>query len=47
VELLLTIGNYLMRARVMTTLEIEVDAAAWSAVVDAVSVDCSGGAPRC
>jgi 4-carboxymuconolactone decarboxylase len=35
VELLLTIGNYLMLARVMTTLEIEVDAAVGNAFVDA------------
>jgi alkylhydroperoxidase family enzyme len=35
VELLLTIGTYLMLARVMTTLEIEIDSAAGSAIVDA------------
>ncbi len=34
VELLLTIGNYLMLARVMTTLEIEIDPAAGNQVVD-------------
>lgn len=34
VELLLTIGNYLMLARVMTTLEIEADPAAGNQIVD-------------
>jgi alkylhydroperoxidase family enzyme len=34
VELLLTVGEYLMLARVMTTLELEIDAAAGSAVVE-------------
>ena len=36
VELLLTAGSYLMLARVMTALEIDVDPAAGSAVVDSV-----------
>jgi hypothetical protein len=35
VELLLTVGNYLMLARVMTTLELEIDAAAGDAVLNA------------
>jgi hypothetical protein len=35
VELVLTIGYYLMLARVMTTLEIDVDAAAGDAVLNA------------
>ncbi len=34
VELLLTVGEYLMLARVMTTLELEIDAAAGRAVVE-------------
>lgn len=37
VELLLTIGDYLMLARVMTVLELEVDEAAGGAVVDSVT----------
>jgi 4-carboxymuconolactone decarboxylase len=37
VELLLTIGNYLMLARVMTTLEIDIDEAAGNAVVGAAT----------
>jgi 4-carboxymuconolactone decarboxylase len=36
VELMLTIGNYMMLARVMTTLELEVDAAAGDQVVEAI-----------
>jgi alkylhydroperoxidase family enzyme len=39
VELLLTIGDYLMLARVMTTLELEVDAAAGDQVVEAVETE--------
>jgi 4-carboxymuconolactone decarboxylase len=39
VELLLTIGNYLMVARVMTVLEIEIDSPAGSAVVHAAADD--------
>ncbi len=35
VELLLTIGNYLALARVMTVLELEVDDAVANAVVEA------------
>ncbi len=35
VELLLTVGEYLMLARVMTTLELEIDDAAGSQVFDA------------
>ena len=34
VELLLTVGEYLMLARIMTTLELEIDAAAGRQVVD-------------
>jgi alkylhydroperoxidase family enzyme len=34
VELLLTIGNYLALARIMTTLEIDIDAAVGGALVD-------------
>lgn len=37
VELLLTIGDYLMLARVMTVLELELDDPAGGAVVDSVS----------
>lgn len=35
VELLLTVGNYLMLARVMTTLELELDEPAGAQVLDA------------
>jgi 4-carboxymuconolactone decarboxylase len=43
VELLLTIGNYLMLARVMTTLELELDAAVGSQVIDAAGRGSSPG----
>lgn len=39
VELLLTVGEYLMLARVMTTLELEIDDAAGSQIVDPPRAD--------
>lgn len=46
VELLLTIGNYLMIARVLTTLDIEIDDAAGDAVVGAAANESRDEASR-